>query len=56
MSVSAGTARTQVRERAVLQKFDGDDQTVPPVEVLLIEDGVITGRWAGEEVANAPKE
>lgn len=42
--------------RAVLRKFDGDDQTKPPVEVLLIEDGQITGHWAGEEVIHAPHE
>lgn len=48
--------RVTVHERAVLSKFDGDDQTQPPVEVLLIEDGTITGRWVGEEVADAPKE
>ena len=45
-----------IRERAVLRKFDGDDQTKPPVEVLLIEDGRVTGRWTDQEVADAPTE
>lgn len=47
----------RLRERAVLRKFDGDiEPGKTPVEVLLIEDGTITGHWTGEEVANAPEE
>lgn len=54
--VRESVVRLGIHERAVLRKFDGDDQTKPPVEVLLIEDGEVTGHWAGEEVADAPQE
>lgn len=46
----------RIRERAVLRKFDGDSQEGVPVEVVLIEDGQVTGQWTGEDVVNAPQE
>lgn len=56
MAKTPDAPRLILHERALLRKYDGDDQTQPPVEVIEIEDGRIVGRWEGSEVANAPTE
>jgi hypothetical protein len=46
-------AKVQIHERLVVKKVDDASQEV--VEVLVVEDGIVTERYTGDEVNNAPE-